>query len=659
MNTKKIRYFNLNKKYFFAWLIIVLIFNYNIFLSNNPVETNENTWVSDIEIVELWEIKKSIEVIWSAELIDEQSLTFNKVWTVTDVFFKAWDIIKKWETIAKIDDTDVYNDIEEAKINLENAKINLNQLYEDVDASKIKSAENSILTAKNNLEIAIKEFENLKNIQTNSLLKLNDEIKTLEKELENTKIEKANSLTTKESNKNTTIINIEDNFKTYLVDIEKIIDESDLILWISDEKKDENDSYEDYLWAKNTTFKNDAKSYLLESMWYYDDIKIKFDNYDYSWNKDNILSLLDISLEMFNKLYLTTDTLYKAIDNSIVSYWSLSDSDINSMKSTISSARSNSLSRIDSINSSINSLNSLTDTDLELSSNELLIEKLELNLINAKKDLETTITKYEIEYESKEKDIDSKEEKLQIEKLSLEELIEWPTLANITKSKNSITQAEIRLASTYKDLEDYTLVAPFDWVIRKIDYMPWDNLKDENDKYVYIENPNFIEVSVQLDQIDIVKIEVWDSAIITFDTYVTTPVKAKISNIDTTPAKTSWVVSYEVKLVLDNESFDKKILSWMTADVEIINEFKDNILLLKTSAINTVWDKKMVTVDNNWIQKNVEIETWLISDWMTEIISWLKDWDKIIVWEFSIWWDEESKTLFWTPGTWWWNRKTQ
>lgn len=49
--------------------------------------------------------------------------------------------------------------------------------------------------------------------------------------------------------------------------------------------------------------------------------------------------------------------------------------------------------------------------------------------------------------------------------------------------------------------------------------MPWDNLKNENDMYVYIENPNLFEVTVKLDQIDVVKVKIWDPAIITFDSY--------------------------------------------------------------------------------------------------------------------------------------------
>jgi hypothetical protein len=52
--------------------------------------------------------------------------------------------------------------------------------------------------------------------------------------------------------------------------------------------------------------------------------------------------------------------------------------------------------------------------------------------------------------------------------------------------------------------------------------------------------------------------------------------------------KTSGVVGYEVKLVLDDEDFDNKILSGMTSDVEIITENKKDVVLIKSTAISEV-----------------------------------------------------------------------
>lgn len=646
-------YLNIDFKYFIIGLLWTLLINYFLFNKNLDTKNLETTNNESIQ-VEVGEIKKTIDIVWDAELVDEQSLTFNKVWTVTHVYFSEWDNIKKWETIARLDDSDAYRSIEEAKLTLKNAQISFSDLYEPVDESKVKQANNSIFNAQSNYNTAINELDNLKITQENTIAKLEKNIENQAKELQLTKQSQSNSLTTKESSKNTTVINIEDWFKTYIATIEDIIEESDIILGVSQDRKSENDDYESYLWAKDSNIKNEAKNYLRESFNLYDNLKITVSNYDNSWERKKIIPILQENLTVFKTLYNTTDALYKTIDNSIESIGSLSQSDINSMKQTISQARSTSLSKIDSINSEINTLNWLTDTQLESSNNTLSISKMTSDLENSVKELETTKTKYDIEYNSKVADVESKKENLEISKLSLIELNEGPTTNNVTKSKNSITQAELRLESAYEDLDDYILKAPFDGVVRKIDYRPGDNLKDDNNKYVYIENPNLLEVNVMLDQIDIVQVEKDNTALVTFDAYAWEVVKAKISNIDTTPIKVSWVVSYQVTLVLDDPDFDKKVLSWMTADVEIINEFKEKILLLPTSAITIQWDNKYVNLYNNGEIIKTLIETGLSNNGKTEIISGLKKWDTVMIWTFKIVWEKDKQsTLFSTPtGKW-------
>jgi hypothetical protein len=47
----------------------------------------------------------------------------------------------------------------------------------------------------------------------------------------------------------------------------------------------------------------------------------------------------------------------------------------------------------------------------------------------------------------------------------------------------------------------------------------------------------------------------------------------------------------------------------MTANIEVITESKNNILLVKTSYIQDQNGKKMVTVERNGKQEDVEIET--------------------------------------------------
>lgn len=643
-------------KYFLVWFLIVIIPNYSMFVSLFTSQKQDISTTPTTVTASLWDIQNTIEVVWSSELVDEQSLSFNQAWTITAVYVKSWDTVKKWDIIAEIDNTDALDSIEEAKISLENANISLQQLYEPTDESKIIQAKNSIVTAENNLTNSKKEFENLKTTQENSIEKLKESIDTSKKELETLIKEKENSISNTTTNKSATVVNIEDDFKTYLIDIDSIIQDCDTIMWVTQENKEKNDAFEYYLWAKDAIIKSKAKTALLESISIYKTLVSTVNGYDYSWDKDTIKGILNEISSMYDNLYSTTDYIYKTVDTSVTSLWSLTDSEIDSMMNSMSWDRSTTLNKISSIKSQINTLDTLTDVNLISQSNQLEIEKQEISIKNAEKSYQETVAEYALNIESRQQDIDSKQVTLEIAKLSLEELLEWPTDENIKKANNTIKQAELKLESSYENLDDYQLIAPFDWVIRKIDYMVWDNLTNDTDKYVYIENPNLVEITVMLDQIDIVTVKNWQEATVTFDSFSNNPLPATISSIDTAPTQSSWVISYEVKLVLDDQEFNTNILSWMTANVEIITESRKNVVLLKTTAIKEKDWKNYVLLDENGVQVETNIEIWISSDWMTEIVSWLNEWDVVYVEQFvstSTDAQETSTSLFWTPWGWW------
>ncbi len=674
----------LNKKYLLFWLLPLLLVL--VYLNVNWSSKNESniSIVDDFIVVSTWSLSETIQVVWNTELVDEQSLWFNISWTVTSVNFKEWESVKKWETIAEIDNSDAYSSIEEAKINLENAKISLSDLYDWPDESSIMQSKKNITDAENALLNAQKEYDNLLVTQSISEEKMLSDIESLKKEiinlennlsiskdeLENSIKEKNNNYQDTLSDNNKKISDIEDSLKVLLLEANDIIEKSDYIMWVTNKNKSINDSYDIYLWAKDSSLKNKARNELLFSISLYNEISIKLDWYSYESNIEELTGLLNEFLGLFNSLSQTTEYFYNTVDASVESWDVLTESDINSMKSSIWWYRTSSLNKISSINWYLNTLNTLTDLELLTKSNnssilsinesiksqELSIEKQYISLSNSEKEYEQTLVSNKLELEEKLQDIESKKFSLQIANENYKELLEWPTQSNITKANNSIRQAEIKLNDAYESLEDYKITAPFDWIIRKIDYMVWDKINNDTDKYIYIENPNLIEISVYLDQIDIVDVEIWDEAIITFDAYLENPIRWIISSIDTTPISNSWVISYEVKLVM-TEEFNKKIFSWFTADVEIITLEKNNILLIKSSSINNEKDKSYVYIDKNWIKEKIYIETWLSSNWNTEVISWLNIWDKIYSSNFSITWTSENKNNNSLLPTWpSWNR---
>ncbi|MDD4151324.1 MAG: efflux RND transporter periplasmic adaptor subunit, partial [Candidatus Gracilibacteria bacterium] len=193
----------------------------------------------------------------------------------------------------------------------------------------------------------------------------------------------------------------------------------------------------------------------------------------------------------------------------------------------------------------------------------------------------------------------------------------------------------INLRTAKEKLDDYKLIAPFDGVVRKIDYMNGDNLTTDSDKYVYIENPDLLQVTVNLDQVDIAKVKVGTKATVTFDAYSTENVSAVITAIDTAPVTTSGVTSYKVTLILDDKNFKETVLSGMTGDVELIVAEKTNVLLVSTSAITTENNKSYVNIEKNGKIVKTEVVTGLAVSGKTEIISGLSLGDKISITDYT------------------------
>jgi hypothetical protein len=117
-------------------------------------------------------------------------------------------------------------------------------------------------------------------------------------------------------------------------------------------------------------------------------------------------------------------------------------------------------------------------------------------------------------------------------------------------------------------------------------------------------------------------------------------------------------------LVLNDENFNKTILSWMTADVEIITKQKENVLVVRGQAISNRWWKNIVTVEENGTRREVEVEIWMTTSNMTEIVSGLKEWDKVVWKSVIITWSSSNSTtgqqnfpVWWAMRTtwgWWW-----
>ena len=162
---------------------------------------------------------------------------------------------------------------------------------------------------------------------------------------------------------------------------------------------------------------------------------------------------------------------------------------------------------------------------------------------------------------------------------------------------------------------------------------------------------NRLAIKAQIDETDISKIKLKQIVDIVLDAYPETVVKGIVTLIAYDSEKVNNVTTYIVDVVPEN--IPDFMRSGMTVNVTFHLEAKDDVLLVPVEAINSEANKQFVLIkDENDAKKNTSLEVKLgISDSkFYEVVSGLKENDTILIREYNLLKDENSKTSPLSPA---------
>lgn len=431
-----------------------------------------------------------------------------------------------------------------------------------------------------------------------------------------------------------------------IIDAELNLYNADVILGISDVNRAKNDTYETYLSAKNTSLKiqteNDwrtasslvsqAKTSLTTlSATGNDSVQIKVLLSTLGQALDSLVILGKDGTDAMNASITSSTFLQTTIDsyaNTFNSIISASQSSLSTIKTTIVNIDKLSDPALIKAGSS-NTLNAKKQaiSDLESALNKLTIDtrgQLQNDLAKIESDMNYSARTYDAQLTSADIDIENARNALKYNEESLRLLKAGATKEDIALAKNSIASQQLALQKVKEGIKKYQLEAPFNGVLRKIDFKLGDNIVTSSNatpEYLYIENPNLVEITSTVDQLDVVKLKLSQNAKIVFDPFPTLTLTGKVSDINSTPTQTSGVTSYTIKITMDKG--DHPIFSGMSAKVDIIIESKGDTLVVGTSFIQkgrnggqTSVLKRIGTVDTK-----TDVELGINNPSNTEILS--------------------------------------
>jgi len=133
---------------------------------------------------------------------------------------------------------------------------------------------------------------------------------------------------------------------------------------------------------------------------------------------------------------------------------------------------------------------------------------------------------------------------------------------------------------------------------------------------------------LNVSEIDVSLIEPGQKATITLDSIADKTFTGNVVSVDRVGMITNNVTTYTTIIQFDTSS--DHILPNMAATANIIIDSKSDVLIVPSQAVNYQDGQESVTVIRNGQQQNVLVETGIISDIQTEIVSGLKEGDTII-----------------------------
>ena len=198
--------------------------------------------------------------------------------------------------------------------------------------------------------------------------------------------------------------------------------------------------------------------------------------------------------------------------------------------------------------------------------------------------------------------------------------------AALKQAQAKLDEAKIAVDDAQRNLDQATLVAPFDGIVAAVNY----NVSDTaSGTAVTIVDLSPLQVAVTVSEVDIAKIQVGETATMTLDALSGKSYNAKVISISPVGTITSGVVNYTVTLAITNA--DDTIKPGMTANLAVEVQRRDNVLLVPVRAVRTQGNQKVVTMRSNGQSIQKAVSTGLSNDTSIEITSGLQEGDVVLI----------------------------
>ena len=640
------------KKRWALWVLIVVIgIGYGVWTKRFSQEESTDFFSTEYE-VQTGEISTSLSLAGTTKFANAQKLTFVQQGKVTSVKVKVWDQVKKGQVLASISTDKLDTTLERNKRDLNAKKRAYEKKLKDADSGldllkaqaeyDQKLLEQTLLPQKQTSEtetaqIAVENAkQNLKD-QEKALKDLQDDYAIMYGTWKNAQNSDLGlSKTAIERNQKFEAYVRE--FKIQALSLQSILDGYDRVMQETKKFLNPEDYTHVYIGADDQILRGKSVSQFYELQKQVNVLEDLYAQYSKipvaSLTEGKILEGYQVFKTIWDQLSqwgtLNYNMVMKSVPSgkvdktAIAGYAKTLGTDIESEGYALKNKYMTTVAKLkEDMNSDSGSDQESMQTKINKA--KIALQDSKLKLQNAQEELMSLKTKQQIAKLTAESDLKTAKNKLDdlMDKVEISE--------ELQAAKDALESAQEEIKTTLKQYEDYQIIANFDGLVTKVEMQVWDSISSSNnssstEKYIYVETPNLLQVTLDVDQIDIVKISVWMPVQVVLDALSDQTFTGVISEIDTMSESSS----YKASVVFQKHSDDQKVLGGMSASVKVTLEQATDAIIVPSPAIaDNVNGEKIVRL-KKWDQRvDQVVEIGISDDANTQILSGLKVGDVI------------------------------
>jgi HlyD family secretion protein len=218
--------------------------------------------------------------------------------------------------------------------------------------------------------------------------------------------------------------------------------------------------------------------------------------------------------------------------------------------------------------------------------------------------------------------------------IALQEMQVASSAQMVKQSQQAVDLAQQALADAQKQLDEATITAPFDGVIAMVlakegDIIPSPSMAPTT--IIQMVNPSFLELVVEVDEIDIPSVKLAQEADVKMDALPDAVFQGRVAAVYPVPVEKGGIVLYSVKLSLDVPE-GSGIKVGMSASADIVSTRHQNVLIVPGRAVtkNSQGQSVVKVAAGGKTQERVVV-VGLDDGMKVEIVSGLSEGEMVIV----------------------------